>query len=168
MRPAAIAFATAGFLTSIAAAALVATFAVATLEDTTKRNSKSALVASGQNWAQIETDGTLVILTGTAPDDRKRIQAFDAISGVVSTTRIQNMMDVEESIPAIAPHFALEILRSGTDVSLIGITPREAAGDIIRNAIAGIEGVSLIDMKESTTWPPPKVGTSPYSSVLKS
>jgi OOP family OmpA-OmpF porin len=156
MRPAAIAFATAGFLVSIAAAALVATFAVATLEDTTERNSKSALVASGQNWAQIETDGTLVMLTGTAPDERKRIQAFDAISGVVSTTRIQNLMEVEESILAIAPHFALEILRSGTDISLIGITPSETQGDIIRDAIAGIEGVSLIDMKESTAWTAPE------------
>ena len=156
MRPAAIAFATAGFLASVAAASLVATFAVATLEDTTERNSKSALVASGQNWAQIETNGTLVILTGTAPDERKRIQAFEAISGVVSTTRIQSMMDVEESIPAIAPHFALEILRSGSDVSLIGITPSESEGDIIRDAIADISGVSLIDMKESTAWAAPQ------------
>ena len=156
MRPAAIAFATAGFLASAAAAALVATFAVASLEDTTERNSKSALIASGQNWTQIETDGTLVILTGTAPDDRKRLQAFDAISGVVSSTRIRNFMEVEESIPAIAPHFALEILRSGTDVSLIGITPRDSEGDIIRDAIADINGVSLIDMKETTTWAPPE------------
>jgi len=156
MRPAAIAFATAGFLASIAAAALVANFAVATLEDTTKRNSKSALVASGQNWAQIETNGTLVLLTGTAPDERKRIQAFDAISGIVSTTRIRNLMEVEESVPAIAPHFALEILRSGTDVSLIGITPSESEGDIIRDVIANIDGVSLIDMKETTTWTAPE------------
>ncbi len=156
MRPAAIAFATAGFIASVTAAALVAIFAVATLENTTERNSKSALVASGQNWVQIETDGTLVILTGTAPDERKRIQAFDAISGVVSTTRIRNLMEVEESIPAIAPHFALEILRSGTDISLIGITPSEANGDTIRTAIAGIEDVSLIDMKKSTTWAAPE------------
>lgn len=155
MRPAAIAFAAAGFLASAAAAALVATFAVATLEDTTVRNSKSALVASGQSWAHIETNGMQVILTGTAPDERKRIQALDAISGIVSTTRIQNLMDVEESVPAIAPDFALEILRSGTDVSLIGITPSESDGDIIRSVIEGIAGVSLIDMKESTTWDAP-------------
>ncbi|OUS07176.1 hypothetical protein A9Q96_07675 [Rhodobacterales bacterium 52_120_T64] len=155
MRPAAIAFATAGFLASIAAAALVASFAVTTLENTTERNSKSALVASGQSWAHIETNGTLVLLSGTAPDDRKRIQAFDAISGIVSTTRIRNSMDVEESIPAIAPQFALEILRSGTDVSLIGITPSESKGDIIRDVIANIDGVSLIDMKETTEWAAP-------------
>ncbi|MFV2035352.1 MAG: BON domain-containing protein, partial [Halocynthiibacter sp.] len=156
MRPAAIAFATTGFLASIAAAALVATFAVATLEDTTKRNSISALVASGQSWAQIETEGTLVLLTGTAPDERRRIQAFDAISGVVSTTRIRNLMEVEESIPVIAPQFALEILRSGDDVSLIGITPSEREVDIIHEALAKIDGVSLIDMKEYTAWDAPE------------
>ncbi|PCJ76250.1 MAG: hypothetical protein COA53_03090 [Rhodobacteraceae bacterium] len=156
MRPAAIAFATTGFLASIAAAALVASFAVSALEDTTERNSKSALVASGQNWAQIETDGTLVLLTGTAPDERKRIQAFDAISGVVSATRIRNQMEVEESIPAVAPYFTLEILRSDADISLIGITPSEREGDIIRDAIANIDGVSLIDMKETTTWDAPE------------
>lgn len=156
MRPAAIAFATAGFLASTAVAALVANLAVATLEDTTKRNSISALVASGQHWAHIETNGMQVILTGTAPDERKRIQAFETISGIVSISRIQNLMEVEESVPAIVPDFALEILRSGTDVSLIGLTPAEIDGDIIRSAIAGIAGVSLIDMKESTIWDAPK------------
>ena len=156
MRPAAIAFATTGFLASIAAAALVATFAVATLEDTTKRNSISALVASGQSWAQIESNGTLVLLTGTAPDERSRIQAFDAISGVVSTNRIRNLMEVEESIPVFAPQFALKILRSGDAVSLIGITPSEREVDIIHEALAKIDGVSLIDMKEYTAWDAPE------------
>jgi len=109
MRFAAIATATAGFLVSVLAAAVVADFAVGVLEETTQRNTKSSLVASGQNWAQVDTDGTLVFVTGMAPDSQKRIQAFDAISSVVSIGRIRETMTVEERIPAIAPNFALEI-----------------------------------------------------------
>ncbi|MGE4611357.1 MAG: OmpA family protein [Paracoccaceae bacterium] len=155
MRFAAIATATAGFLVSVLAAAVVADFAVGVLEETTQRNTKSSLVASGQNWAQVDTDGTLVFVTGMAPDSQKRIQAFDAISSVVSIGRIRETMTVEERIPAIAPNFALEILRSGTDVSLIGLSPNEGQTDTIRQAIANIDGVSLIDMKESTQWDAP-------------
>ena len=156
MRPAAIAFATAGFLASIAAAAVVATFAVAKLEDATMRNSKTALVASGQGWVEIETDGMLVKLTGTAPDERRRMVALDAIGGVVSSSRIRDTLEVEESVAAVAPEFALEILRSGTDVSLIGITPVEGDVDVVRNAVDRITDVSLIDMKESTSWDAPE------------
>jgi len=155
MRPAAFAFVTTGFMASFAAAAVVASFAVTKLEDATERMTKSALVASGQSWAHVETDGTLVYLSGTAPDEKKRIQALDAISGVISSSRIRNLMDVEESVPAIAPEFALEILRSGNDISLIGITPSEGERDIITLAIDAIDGVSLINMKESTDWDAP-------------
>lgn len=155
MRFAAIVTATSGFLASVFAAAVVADFAVGALEETTQRNAKSALVASGQSWAQVGVDGTLVFLTGIAPDNQKRIQAFDVISSAVSIDRIRDSMTVEESIPAIAPDFVLEILRSGTDVSLIGISPIEGQADIIRQAIANINGVSLIDMKETTQWDAP-------------
>ncbi len=154
MRPAALIFVAIGFLLSVIAAGFVAHLAVIKLEDATLRVTKTALVASGQNWADVRTDGTLVYLSGIAPDEKKRIQAFDAIAGVVSVPRIRNTMEVEESIAARAPDFALEILRNGLDVSLIGITPREDI-DIIRAAIEGIFGVTLIDMKETTTWDAP-------------
>lgn len=160
MRTSALAFVTVGFLASIAAAAAVANYAVTKIEETSERTVKSALVASGQNWAVVETDGTWIRLTGTAPDEQKRIQALSAVSAVVSTARIQNVMEVEESIPAIAPDFALEILRSGSDVSLIGITPVEEETDIIRSTIDEIDGVALIDMKETTNWDAP-VGWQP-------
>ena len=156
MRPAAIAFVTAGFLASIAAAAVVANFAVAKLEDATLRNAKTALVASGQGWVEINTNGTLVELTGTAPNERRRMMALDAIGGVVSSSRIRDGLDVEESVAAVAPDFALEILRSGTDVSLIGIAPLEGDLDIVRGAVERIANVALIDMKESTDWEAPE------------
>ena len=156
MRPNAIAFAIAGFLASVAAAFVVASYAVTSLENATLRTTRSALVASGQSWASVATDGTWVEFAGTAPDEKGRIQALDVLGAVVSTSRIRNVTDVAETVEEIAPDFALEILRSGTDVSLIGITPNESTGDPIREAIATIDGISLIDMKESTDWLPPE------------
>lgn len=156
MRPNAIAFAIAGFLASAAAAYVVAGFAVEKLEDATLRTTRSALVASGQSWASVETNGTWITFSGTAPDEKGRIQALDVLQAVVSTSRIKNLTDVAETVEEIAPDFALEILRSGTDVSLIGITPNESTSNPIREAIASIDGISLIDMKETTDWLPPE------------
>lgn len=156
MTPKAIAFAIAGFLLSAAAALGVASVAVAKLEESTLRTTRSALVASGQSWGTVETDGTWVVFNGTAPDEKGRIQALSVLTAVVSSSRIKNQTDVEDAVEAIAPDFTLEILRSGTDVSLIGITPNESIDDPIRAAIASIDGVSLIDMKESTDWAPPE------------
>lgn len=155
MRPAAIAFVATGFIASAVAAMVVANFAVAKLEQTTGRQSKTALVASGQNWANVTTDGMMVILGGTAPDEQKRLQAFDAIAAVVSTRRIHNLTGVAESVPAIAPDFALEILRNDQDISLIGITPRIGADDPLHREITAISGATLIDMLETTDWPAP-------------
>lgn len=154
MRPAAIAFTAIGFLTSAAAAAWVASYAVHHIEDTSARITRNALVAAGQPWAQVDTNGTWVQLTGTAPEERDRIQALSVVSAIVSPSRIQDQTDVAESVPVVAPNFAMEILRSGEDVSLIGITPADGETDIVRDTIIGMN-VELIDMKETTTWDAP-------------
>ncbi len=167
MRPAAIAFAAAGFLASAAAAALVANFAVNKLEQATERLTKTALVASGQSWADVRADGTLVILTGTAPDEKKRIQALDSVTAVVSSNRIRNQTEVAESVPAVAPDFALEILRNGTDISLIGITPEMGEDSPIHDALGSIDHMSLIDMQEPTDWPAPEGWASAFDFGVK-
>ena len=154
MRPAAIAFTIVGFLASAGAATLVASYAVSSIEDTSTRITRNALVAAGQNWTSIEADGTWVRLIGTAPDERDRIQALSVVSAVVSPSRIMDLTEVAQSVPAIAPDFTMQILRSGTDISLIGITPADGESDIIRDTIGGMD-VELIDMKESTNWDAP-------------
>ncbi len=155
MRPAAIAFAAVGFLASAVAAGVVANYAVTKLEQNTKRQTSMALVASGQSWASVDTDGMRVILTGTAPEEKKRLQAYDAVAAIVSTRRIVNKADVAESVPVKAPDFALEILRNGGDISLIGITPDMGEQDPLRDTIRDISGATLIDMQEPTDWPAP-------------
>jgi len=156
MRPAALAFAATGFIASAALAAGVAFFAVNEIEQSTARAAKTALAASGQIWANVEATGTQIILRGTAPDEKKRLQALGAVSAVISTDRIDNQTDVAESVPISEPEFALEILRNGLDISLIGITPKRTSGDPIESALGKIDGVSLIDMHENTDWPMPE------------
>ncbi len=155
MRPAALAFTAVGFLASAAAAAWVASYAVHHIEQTSIKVSRNALVAAGQTWVEVSADGTWLRMAGTAPEERDRIQALSVVTAVVSPGRIVDDMTVAESVPAIAPDFAMEILRSGYDVSLIGITPADGETDIIRDTIAGME-VDLIDMKETTHWEAPE------------
>ncbi len=155
MRPAALAFTAIGFLASAAAAAWVASYAVHHIEGVSTKVAKNALVAAGQTWVEIGANGTWVELSGTAPEENDRIQALTVVSSVVSASRIVDTTEVAESVPAVAPDFAMEILRSGYDVSLIGITPADGETDIIRDTIAGME-VDLIDMKETTSWDAPE------------
>ncbi len=154
MRPAALAFTAVGFLVCAVAAALVANYAVQTVESTSTRITKNALVAAGQTWVEIQADGTWINLSGTAPKESDRIQALSIVSAVVSAGRIIDQTDVAESVPVSAPDFAMEILRSGDDVSLIGISPAHGDHDIIQDTLSGMD-VALIDMKENTDWPAP-------------
>lgn len=156
MRVSAFIYAIIGLIISSVAAYIVANIAVDNIENSAERTAKTALVASGQNWVDVSADGTFVILNGTAPDEKSRLQAINALAAVISAKRLKDETEVKETIATVAPDFSLEILRSGADISLIGITPEISGNEAINNAIKDIDDVALIDMKDSTTWPAPE------------
>jgi len=137
----------------ILAAAVSYTFAtrvVDYIENEAETQIQTALLAAGQDWATIRTDGLQVNLTGLAPDEVSRFRALEIMGEVVDTKRIHDGTTVVKSREILAPRFTLEALRNLDRISLIGLIPeRQGRQQILERAqkIAG-EG-TVTDMLES-------------------
>ena len=109
----------AGVLLSLIAANVSARM----IENTSQTAVEKKLRLEGYEWAQVQTDGLQVVLTGTAPDERAQLAAQRAAGHVVDPARVINVMNVvqREAIPD--PRFSIEILRNDSGISLIGLVP---------------------------------------------
>lgn len=121
----------------------------------------ATLADAGQDWASVATDGMQVILTGTAPDEATRFRAVELVRRTIDPARVVDRTEVAAPDPLAPPPFALELLRNGTEISLIGLVPAEDARHIataqaIRAALAqdGLGG-DVTDMLETADDPEP-------------
>jgi len=116
-----------------------------------------ALADAGYAWADVQTDGLQVILTGTAPTEAMRFRALSVAGNVVDAARLRDEMAVADAAQIAPPQFSIEILRNGDGVSLIGLAPattdRKQLVDSLRAAAAD---APVTDMLESSDHEVPK------------
>lgn len=156
MRLRAILFAAIAFAAAGVAAWRVAEEATIRLERQTAADVSTALAAAGQTWAQAETDGLRVTLSGAAPDETSRVKVVEITRAVVSRRRILDQTTVAALAPLPPPPFALELLRNEGDVSLIGLVPESGGREVIRAALgAGGLAEHVTDMLETAAEPAP-------------
>ena len=120
--------------------------AVRWLERSTTDAITDALAAGDNDWAKVEANGLHVLLTGTAPTESARARAFETLARLVDTSRIEEQTEVVADADDTVPAFNLEILRSGTDLSLIGVLPGTSARITVLDGFgehAGNEGVKV-------------------------
>ena len=130
--------------------------AVRWLERSTTDAITDALAAGDNDWAKVEANGLHVLLTGTAPTESARARAFETLARLVDTSRIEEQTEVVADADDTVPAFNLEILRSGTDLSLIGVLPGTSARITVLDGFgehAGNEGVT--DLMEAVEFEPP-------------
>lgn len=133
-----------------AASFTFATRAVDYIEEEAESQIQTALLASGQNWATIRTDGLQVNLTGLAPDEVSRFRALEIMGEVVDTKRIHDRTTVLQSREIVAPRFTLEALRNLDRISLIGLIPKRQGRTQILERAQTIVGDGIVtDMLES-------------------
>jgi OOP family OmpA-OmpF porin len=157
MRLRAILFAAVVLVGAGFAAVHLARMATAWLEATTAERLAAGLDAAGQDWASVTVDGLGVTLAGAAPDETSRFRALEAARGVVDEGRITDATTLDAAALAAPPAFALELLRNGAEVSLIGLVPEEGGRDVIRAALrAGGLSEQVADMLESASDPAPE------------
>lgn len=113
---------------------------VARFEEATHAGMTEALAREGQDWAEVATDGLIVVISGEAPDEAARVRALAVARAVIDESRVVDRATVRTADPAAAPEFSLEILRDGEEVSLIGLVPAEGGRAAIR---AGLDGAGL-------------------------
>ncbi len=145
------------FLGSAGLSLLFAGYAVTKVEDASEFAVRRALDLSGHDWAEVESDGLRVVLTGTAPDEATRFNALTAAGTEVDTSRVIDEMDVTATSALAAPHFSVEILRNDSGVSVIGLIPASMDRQALMDRLRDLDAAPPVsDLMETADYPKPK------------
>ncbi len=163
-------FAIAGVFVAAGAVCLIcARFAVATIEDTSRTAVLNALDKDGLVWSEVNTDGLQVYLAGTAPSEASRFRALSVAGSVVDATRLIDQMLVRESQSFVVPRFSVEILRSESGISLIGLVPATMDREAFVADVTDIASrVDVSDFLEAADYPSPQGWQDAMDFALRS
>ncbi|TMV10295.1 OmpA family protein [Ruegeria sediminis] len=147
-------------LTFVVAAGLCligASFAVKTVEDSSERAVRQALTLAGHEWAEVQSDGLQVILTGMAPDEATRFNALTVAGTEVDTSRVIDEMEVAPTADLAPPRFSAEILRNDSGISIIGLIPASVDRDALIASLQSLDRQAHVaDLMESADYPEPQ------------
>lgn len=156
MRLRAILFAIATVAGAGTGAFYTARAATAWVERTTAARVGAGLEAAGEDWAGVTVDGLRITLTGAAPDETSRFRALQIVRQIAGNERVGDASTLQAAALSAPPAFALDILRNGAEVSLIGLVPDRAGRNMIRAALrTGDLANGTTDMLEEASDPAP-------------
>lgn len=147
----------AAFLAAAGLSVLAAFWAATAIENRTEAAVKSLLTREGLGWAQVETTGLQVRLSGTAPTEAQRFRAMNLTATLVDSGRIRDLMDVIPARAITAPRFSVELLRNDDGISLIGLVPAASEDAGLADEVAEIaSGATIADMLTQADFPAPQ------------
>ncbi len=155
-------------LVALGAAIGTGAFLARWIETKSTRAVKDELAVSGIDWAQVRSDGLLVVLEGQAPSEIDRFNALEAAGRVVATGRIVDRLNVAPKTPPAPPRFEAELLRAGNRVSVIGLVPSaEERRTLLKRlrAVIGEDGL-MTDLVEIAEAAPPEGWTPALETAL--
>lgn len=115
-----------------------------------------ALQDGGFAWASAATDGLLVRLTGTAPDEIQRFRAKTSAEAVVEPGRVIDAMDVAATKALDQPQFAIQLLRDQDGISIVGLVPASLDRAAMVAALGRQTGGGAVtDLVETADYPVP-------------
>lgn len=127
------------------------------IEAQSARDVARTLDLEGLEWASVSTNGLLVALSGTAPDEANRFRAASAASRVVDAARVIDNMEVRAPEDLDAPEFSIEFLRNGDEISFFGLIPAEVDRDAIRAAVVdAAPDAQMSDLLQTANFPTPE------------
>ncbi len=147
-------FAAAAFLTACAFSLAVAYVSVNRYETVTLERLSKVTRASGHAWANLEPDGQFVRVSGVASSETDGEELIRILGSLIDSGRII----AEVTPPAVPepplPVHTLQILRSGSDVTVSGIIPDEAErAAILRGIEAAVHSPVITDLVETSSGP---------------
>ncbi|MFC4667833.1 OmpA family protein [Seohaeicola nanhaiensis] len=146
----------AAFVIAGALSLFAAGFMATAVEEKTEIAVRQALDSAHQDWAEVESDGLQVILTGTAPDEAHRFDALSTVGRVVDTARIINATEVAPSRAIAPPRFSVEILRNHAGISIAGLVPKKTDRAALIAALGrAAGGAPVSDLMQSADHPEP-------------
>jgi len=133
-----------------------ARLAARALERVVTQETTAAFAAQGLDWAQTESNGLLLRLSGEAPNEAARFKAIRAANQIVSAERILDEITVTPSTDIAAPAFSMEMLRNGLDVQMVGLVPFDFDADAYIARIEATDAeLSVENMLETANYPVP-------------
>ena len=92
-------------------------------ESRIERQVSEVLRNAGVEWVEIEPNGTLLELSGTAPNRTLWLLAMTSIQEIVPDRRIVDRTSFAEVDKASLPEFWLRLLGKGSDIFIFGVLP---------------------------------------------
>ena len=146
----------AAFTVAAILSALGARVAVSLVEDLSRSAVQEALADDGQQWADVLGDGLQVVIEGTAPNEAARFRAMSIAGRHVDASRVIDNISVVQRDDIIVPEFVVEILRSDSGISLIGLAPATTDRDVLTHSLSEIAGNTRVaDLLELAEYPAP-------------
>ena len=133
-------------------AALLAADAI---EARSERMVREALAAEGLDFAGVSADGLRLTLAGTAPSEAARVRALAAAGRVTDPARVIDAMDAEGAVSVEPPTYAVEMLRGGDGVSLIGLVPEGTDREAVRARLRRATDAPVSDFLDVADHPVP-------------
>jgi len=147
------------FFALLLAAGTAAGVAIVLVDIVEKRSASelgTALAEEGLDFVTLSTDGLLVSMSGTAPDEASRFKAQTLAESLISPDSIINEIEVADATGLDPLRFSVEILRNGDGISLIGLIPAETGRAQIIDQLRDLEdGLDVTDMLETADYPVP-------------
>ncbi|WP_114965743.1 OmpA family protein [Alkalilacustris brevis] len=134
-----------------------ATLAVNVIENSSRSAIAERLVEAGLTWAEVQTDGLQVTLSGTAMTEAMRFRALSVAGGVVDSARVIDNIRIADPEGVEPPRFSMELLRNDDGVSLIGLVPMSFGRNPVLDRIDRLTGgADIADMLDSSDHPIPR------------
>lgn len=156
------------FALALLAAALVSWGAMSAIEGLSKSAIDRALLLEGEEWAEVETNGLQVILTGTAPTESKRFRALAIAAEEVDSGRVIDLMEVPAPVAIKPPEFSIEMLRNEAGISMIGLIPAAADREALTDRVQKIDLTNKVaDLLETADYPVPELWDGSLAYALR-
>ncbi|MEO0911623.1 MAG: OmpA family protein [Pseudomonadota bacterium] len=160
MRPQALVFAIFALLAAAGGSWFLAGAATTWVERETEAVLATALAEADLPWAATEANGLQVTLSGTAPSERARFRAVEAVIAHVSSNRLTDEIVIDTDPEPEPPLLALQILRADEETTLIGTATEGQAYERLltglaqRGTVAPPETgmVELLEAEEPEGW----------------
>ncbi len=148
----ALVFACAGVLSGVGA--FVAADAV---EKRSEFEVQRAMTLEGFDWAEVTPDGLQIHLAGIAPSESARFRALTLAGEIIDTNRVIDEMGVTPSQRIDAPQFSIELLRTPSGLSAIGLIPtNQNRADLLEDLADAAGDTQLTDLIETADYTIPE------------
>ena len=156
MRPTQILLVPASLVVGAFLALFAAILSVNAIESYSEDAVRDALTLRGHEWAQVQSDGLQVVLSGNAPSEAMRFRALSIAGGEVDAARVIDNMTIPAAEIVAPPRFSIEVLRNNSGISMIGLIPKQSDREGLIEEVGNIAGkAEVTDLLEVADYPVP-------------